>query len=238
MRLFDDVIAGVNALLPGPPTKTAAYDPARCAPDGEKDRILFRSETAYELGGGGKPSVCAVLFGGEPAGESRAELYGPDLDEITADQPFAHVTFARLREQDGSQAHYEQIQKLSFTVFQVYPEGFHIRVSPMTGREQARVAKAALANRPPLSLLDVGCSLIREFQKHDEIAAVRTVYVTDPAFDYTALADLAAKARSITSALDRALGGGELDCAACKMKPVCDSVEGLRELHFGKEKLT
>ncbi len=235
MRLFDDVIAGVNALLPGPPTKAAPYDPARCATDGEKDRILFRSETAFELGGGGKPSVCTVLFGDEPA-ESRVELYGPDLDAIRADQPFAHVTFARLRVSDGSAAHYEQIQKLGFTVFQVYPEGFLIRVSPMSGREQARVAKAAVECRPPLSLLNVGCSLIREFRKHPEIAAVRTAYITDPAFDYTALADLAAKARSITSALDRALGGGELDCAACKMKPVCDSVEGLRELHFGKEK--
>jgi hypothetical protein len=28
----------------------------------------------------------------------------------------------------------------------------------------------------------------------------------------------------------------ELDCASCKLKPICDEVEGLRELHMKKEK--
>ena len=26
----------------------------------------------------------------------------------------------------------------------------------------------------------------------------------------------------------------DLDCASCSFKPVCDEVEGLKELHFGK----
>ena len=49
MRLYDDVLRQIRSLLPAEPTKRAAYDPAKCAPEGEKDRILFRDD---EIGTG------------------------------------------------------------------------------------------------------------------------------------------------------------------------------------------
>ena len=235
MHLFDDVLRGVWALLPPQPDKEAAYSPSLCAPDGEKDRILFRSDTAYELGGGGKPSVCGVLYGDVPGQKDRVLLYGPDLAEIRADSPFAHITLVQLKAQTAEEAYYEQLKNVSFTVFQVYPEGYLIRISPAAGKELVRVAKTAVAGKTPLSFLNVGCSLIREFKKHEEAAFVQTVFITKPDFDYTALSDLTARARSITDALRHTLETGDLDCAACKMKPICDTVEGLRELHFRKE---
>ena len=234
MRLYDDVLKWLSALLPPAPAFCAAFDPKNAAKDGEKDQILFGSDTAFELGGGGKASVCGVLFADEPQTDE-VLLYGPDLCEIRADSPFAHFTVARLTGETEDAASYEDLQTVGFTVFQVYPEGYHIRVSPSTGRERVRVAKAALRQTPPLSFLNVGTSLIKAFKAHPGVAAVRTVYVTDPKVDYTVLADLAARARDITAAVKHTLETGDLDCAACKMKPICDTVEGLRDLHFRKE---
>ena len=236
MHLFDEVLLGLRGLLPGPPDVRAAYDVSLCAPDGEKDRILFRSDTAYELGGGGKPSVCGVLYGDLPEETDEVLVYGPDLSAIAADAPFAHFTVVDLPGETEETAYYERLKQLGFTVFQVYPRGYHVRISPSAGKEQARVAKAALAGPEPLSFVNVGCSLIREFKAREPQAGVRTVYITDPHADYAALAGLAAKARGITEALRHTLETSELDCAACKMKPICDTVEGLRELHFRKEK--
>ena len=78
--------------------------------------------------------------------------------------------------------------------------------------------------------------VIEAFKKNDDVEAVRTVFITKEDFNYRALSDLAMKAKKITDAVHSTLQLDELDCASCKMKPVCDEVEGLRELHFKKEK--
>ena len=43
------------------------------------------------------------------------------------------------------------------------------------------------------------------------------------------------KAKRITDAVQSTLQLDGLDCASCKMKPICDEIDGLRELHFRKE---
>ena len=60
--------------------------------------------------------------------------------------------------------------------------------------------------------------------------------ITKKDFNYRELSVLAQKAKKITDAVHSTLQLTELDCASCKMTPVCDEVEGLRELHFKKEK--
>ena len=235
MRLYDDVLRQIRSLLPAEPTKRAAYDPAKCAPEGEKDRILFRADTAYELGGGGTPGAEAVLFADWPEGRSETLLYGPDLCEISSDAPFGHITVVMIKETEDALPSSERLKTIGFTVFQLYPAGYHIRISPAACREQVRVAKTALQKEPPLSFMNVGNSLIKAFLLHPEVRAVRTAFITDPAFDYKALSVLAGKTKKITDAVQSTLQLDELDCASCKMKPICDEIDGLRELHFRKE---
>ena len=62
MKLFDEVIAAMRALLPETPDKSCAFDPTLCAPPGDKNAILFRSDMAYELGGSGKTSVKNLVY--------------------------------------------------------------------------------------------------------------------------------------------------------------------------------
>lgn len=236
MKLFHDVIQQMNALLPESPDRFAAYRSDLCAESGDKNAILFRSDTAFELGGSGKPGVSCVLFGEIDSSEDEVLVYGKDLWELTEDTAFAHVTVVQLKAECDEDLRYEQLKEIGFRLFQLYPRGYHIRISPSAGREQVRVAKDVLQGPSPLSFVNVGCSLIRLLREHEDVTRVRTIFITGDRIDYTALAALSRKARSITEAVEHTLQLGELDCASCKMKPICDEVDGLRELHVKREK--
>ena len=236
MKLFEDVIKEVRALLPDLPDKSCGFEECLCAEPGDKNALLFRSDTAFELGGGGKYAVESTMFTSFSEAGDEVLLFGKDLNEITEDVSFAHLTFIQLEEKSEENLHYEQLKSIGFTVFQLYPKGYHIRISPSAGREQVKVSKEALKRKPPLSFMNIGCGLIKLLKEQDDVAYVKTVFITCPDVDYFALAALARKAKRIIDAVQKTLQLDELDCAACKMKPICDEVEGLRELHFKKEK--
>ena len=236
MKIFDDVTEKMLSLLPEVADKSILFDNELCAENGDKNAILFRSDTAYELGGSGKSSVSSIVFTDLPPMRDEVVLYGPDLSEINEDIPFAHLTFVSLKQKNEEELTYEQLKNIGFTAFQIYPEGYHIRISPSASKEQVRVAKTVLQSEQPLSFMNVGCSLIRAFKENDDVEFVKTVFITKKDFNYRELSILAQKAKKITDAVHSTLQLDELDCASCKMKPVCDEVEGLRELHFKMEK--
>lgn len=236
MKIFADVTEKMISLLPEVADKSALYSDELCAEKGDKNAILFRSDTAYELGGNGKISVGSIVFTDLPSMQDEVILYGPDLSEINEDVPFAHLTFVSLKQKNDEELTYEQLKNIGFTVFQIYPKGYHNRISPSASKEQVRVAKTALQSEKPLSFMNVGCSLIRAFKENADVESVRTVFITKNDFNYRELSVLAQKVKIITDAVHSTLQLGELDCASCKMKPICDEVEGLRELHFKMEK--
>ena len=236
MKIFADVTEKMISLLPDVANKSVVYSDELCAEKGDKNAILFRSDTAYELGGSGKPSVGSIVFTDLLSVRDEVILYGPDLNEITEDTPFAHLTFVSLKQKNEEELTYEQLKNIGFTAFQIYPKGYHIRISPSASKEQVRVAKDVLNSEQPLSFMNIGCSLIRAFKENNDVEAVRTVFITKKDFNYRELSALAQKAKRITDAVHSTLQLDELDCASCKMKPVCDEVEGLRELHFKMEK--
>ncbi len=236
MKIFAEVTEKMLSLLPETADKSVLYSDELCAESGDKNAILFRSDTAYELGGSGKTSVSSIVFTYLPSMRDEVILYGPDLNEITEDTPFAHLTFVSLKQKNDEELTYEQLKNIGFTAFQIYPKGYHIRISPSASKEQVRVAKDVLQSDTPLSFMNVGCSLIRAFKENDDVESVRTVFITKKDFNYRELSALAQKAKIVTDAVHSTLQLDELDCASCKMKPICDEVEGLRELHFKKEK--
>ncbi len=236
MKIFAGVTEKILSLLPETDDKSVLFDNELCAETGDKNAILFRSDTAYELGGSGKPSVSSIVFTDLPSMQDEVILYGQDLNEITEDTPFAHLTFVRLKQKNEEELTYEQLKNIGFTAFQIYPKGYHIRISPSASKEQVRVAKDVVQSAQPLSFINVGCSLIHAFKENDDVESVRTVFITKKDFNYRELSLLAQRVKKITDAVQSTLQLDELDCASCKMKPVCDEVEGLRELHFKKEK--
>lgn len=236
MKIFSEVTEKMLSLLPENADKSVFFNEQLCAADGEKNSILFRCDTAYELGGSGKAAVSSIVFADLPDMRDEVVLYGPDLSEINEDAPFAHLTVVSLKQKKDEELIYEQLKNIGFTAYQIYPAGYHIRISPSASKEQVRVARDVLNSEPPLSFMNVGCSLIRAFKKNEDVEAVKTVFITKKDFNYRELSSLAQKAKKITDAVHSTLQLDGLDCASCKMKPICDEVEGLRELHFKKEK--
>lgn len=236
MKIFDEVTEEILSLLPEKEDKSVLYSEELCSENGDKNSILFRSDTAYELGGGGKLSVSSIVFTDLTPMQDEVVLYGPDLSEINEDIPFAHLTFVSMKQKNDEELTCEQLKNIGFTAFQIYPKGYHIRISPSASKEQVRVAKNVLQSDVPLSFMNVGCSLIRAFKENDDVESVKTVFITEKNFNYRELSALAQKVKIITDAVHSTLQLDELDCASCKMKPICDEVEGLRELHFKKEK--
>ncbi len=236
MKIFAEVTEKMISLLPETADKSVLYSDDLCAESGDKNAILFRSDTAYELGGSGKSAVSSIVFTDLPSVRDEVILYGPDLNEITEDTSFAHLTFVSLKQKNDEELTYEKLKNIGFTVFQLYPKGYHIRISPSASKEQVRVAKDVLQLDTPLSFMNVGCSLIRAFKENEDVESVSTVFITKKDFNYRELSLLAQKAKKITDAVHSTLQLSELDCASCKMKPICDEVEGLRELHLKKEK--
>lgn len=236
MTLYDDIITQMRLLLPEKPSISTPFRDELCAEEGDKNAILLRSETALELGGSGKPSVSSVLFGNIENEKDEVLLFGKDLYELKDDASFAHLTLIQLKSGSEYELSYEMLKDISFSLFRLYPKGFHIRISPSSMREQVRISRAVLNTSAPLSFLNVGCSLIRLLKENENVERVKTVFITDPNIDYSALSALARNAKRISDAVHHTLELDELECASCKMKPICDEVEGLRELHFKKQK--
>ena len=97
-----------------------------------------------------------------------------------------------------------------------------------------RVGKKALQNG--LSFENIGCGFIAAYKKDPLVKAVRVLFITQRDFDYKTTAALCSKANAVTESLNKILEGLEISCDTCELKSVCDEVEGLRQLHFGKEK--
>jgi hypothetical protein len=69
-----------------------------------------------------------------------------------------------------------------------------------------------------------------------DVIAVKMIFLTADDADYAGLRTDAKKTRDITLTLSKILEGMATDCHSCNLREICDEVEGLKELHFGKEK--
>ena len=109
-----------------------------------------------------------------------------------------------------------------------------IRSSSDSHREQVRVSKEAV--RKGINFEEVGNSYISQFKKNPDVKAVRMIFITCDGPDFAEMKKDARKVRDITKTLSKILEGMSTDCHTCSLKEICDEVEGLKELHFGKEK--
>ena len=108
-----------------------------------------------------------------------------------------------------------------------------VRVSSQSNQEQVRISSDAL--KKGISFGKVGAAYISKYKAVDKVKRVRVIFITDSAL-VEALRPNAEKVDAITRTLTHILDGMPTDCGHCSMKPVCDEVEGMRELHLGKIK--
>ncbi|MDE5891602.1 MAG: carbon monoxide dehydrogenase [Acetatifactor sp.] len=203
-----------------------------------EQRLIFQKDMAYELGGSGLPAVSALAFTSQPAEADRLLLYGPDLPQLHADTPYARLTILHIDDRDWSsdQQAYQFLRRMEYTRYHVYPQGFMMRISTSAGREPVRVSRKAL--QKGLDFAQVGQLFLNAYHKHPQVQAATLLFVTAPDFPYERLAQKAAKMEAVTSSLDQIFNHLVMDCYSCSLKPVCDEVEGLRELHFSRQQNT
>ncbi len=240
MNLYNSIIEKVPALCGKAAPKRWACDPAQAWPESASFELVMQRDQAFELGGGGKPSVNFTCVTTDPRLVDRDEvlLYGPDLTELKADAPFLRISLLRVGDiesddEDDTEQAFRAIQELDFVKYKLFPKGYMIRTSSDNDREQVRVSKAAI--RGGVSFAKIGGTFIRRYRKNPNVLAARVIFVTDPGADYAAARKCAKDVKNITLSLSQILKGMPTDCGSCNLKPICDEVEGMKELHFGRK---
>ena len=241
MELYNSIIEKVDGLLGSTQPKRYEYNPAKCWEDVGGNQLVMMKEAAYELGGDNKPAVnyaCVTSTDGF-ADKDEILLYGRDLNQINGSVPFARIVLIKVgnltgENEEDTEPLFRAIQDIDFVKYHVYPKGYMIRSSSDSFREQVRVSKEAV--RKGITFEQVGNSYIRQFKKNPDIKAVKVIFVTADDPDYAEMKKDAKKVRDITKTLSKILEGMSTDCHTCSLKEICDEVEGLKELHFGKEK--
>ena len=234
MELYNSLINDTRAQLEGLSAKVWDYSPADCWTDVGSSELVLQRDAAYEMGALGKGSANYVLFtsSSELVDKDQVILYGPDMGQIKGDCDFARIVLLRVGVlDDDDEAVYRTLKDIEFAKYHVYPEGYMVRMSPESSREQVRVSKKALAKG--ISFRSVGASYVAEYKKDANVLNATVIFVTDPKADYAALQAAAKKAAAVTGTLTHILEGLPTDCSVCALKDICDEVDGMKELHFG-----
>lgn len=233
MKLHDDLISEALGLLAPLGFTELPCGGGLAARQGDPNELILKRDTAFELGEGSFPSVSitAITQSEELVPKDSVELCGPDLDNIRGDCAFARITLLRTDDvfEKGDQAAYALVKKLETEKFRVGAQGYMMRPSAMTNREQVRVSQKAV--KAGLRFQGVGNLLVERYRQDRHVRAVRVIFVTLPKAPYRELDRLADQISGRTKALNHALADVSMDCRACEWKPVCDTVDGMKELH-------
>ena len=235
MELYNNLIKETTELLKSGSPKVWKYSPADAWNDHGGNELVLQSDAAYELGaaGFGSANYLCSTTSAKLVPQDETLLYGPDLNEIKGSVPFARIVLVRVGVMDGDDEEvYRALKDIEFCKYHVNPEGYMVRMSPESSREQVRVSKAAV--KKGISFQAVGANYIEKYKENSDVLNVKVIFITDPAFDFDAFNKNAKLADGITSTLTHILEGLPTDCSVCQLKEVCDEVDGMKELHFGK----
>ena len=239
MELFNPIIRAVEEHVGSSAPRRYDYASGRAWEDtGEFELVMLR-DAAYELGGDNKPAVnfTCVTTSPELVAKDEIVVYGPDLSQLKASAPYARITLLRVGESDDvedTEQAFRAIQDMDFVKYRVFPKGYMIRTSSESNREQVRISRQAL--QQGISFERVGDDFIRQYKQNSNILAVKMIFITASDADYAQLVKQGKNVHDITMSLSKILEGMPTDCGSCNLKAICDEVEGMKELHFGKEK--
>ena len=234
MELYNNLIKETKVLLDGSAPTVWSYRPGDEWKDIGNSELVLQKDAAYELGAAGRGSANYVLFTSSPelVDKDQVLLYGPDLKDIHGDCDFARIVLLRVGMLEGDDEKvYRTLKDIEFAKYHVNLEGYMIRMSPESYREQVRVSKQVL--RKGISFRNVGSSYIKAYKQDENVLNATVIFVTKPGLDYAAMKANAKKAADVTGTLTHILEGLPTDCSVCSLKGICDEVEGMKELHFG-----
>lgn len=240
MNLFDAIIGQLSNMTGKGEPKRYAYNPAKSWEETGEFELILQKEMAYELGGNGKQAVnctCVTTTEGFTEGDEIL-VYGPDLSEIKESASYARIAILYTNELAGedtsdTEKMFRSIQAMDFVKYKMFPKGFMVRASGQTNREQVRISKKAI--RDGISFEKIGNNFINRYKQNKAVKNVKLIFITAEDADYSGLLKSAGKVTEITQSLSKIMKGLPTECGSCGLREICDEVEGLRELHFGKK---
>lgn len=233
MNLFDEIIIGILEQLNrlSAPENARQAKPSGPWKDAGEHHMILGREAAYELGGGSTLGLSGCLYTTEPLlFPMGVYLYGSDLAQIKADRSYARIVPVQIEGNADGEALYRKFREIDYVRYHIHPEGYMTRISPVSQREPVRISKKALKNN--MSFGDIGQMYLERYRHISNVKNVNVIFITETEFDYTALDKNLRKAEQITRSLNHIFAGLTMDCGSCSLRPVCDEVDGLRELHF------
>ena len=236
MNLFDEMIINILGRLNqiAEAGQARLEKPSRVWRDVGEHHMILGKEMAYELGGQNTLGLSGCLYTTSPLlFPQGVYLYGNDLTQVKTSQSYARIVLAELEGSDDEEVLYRKFREIDYVRYHIHPEGYMARISPVSQREPVRIGKKALKNN--ISFGDVGQMYLERYQRIPQVKNVNVIFVTHKDFDYRALEGMFRRAEQITQSLNHIFTSLDMDCDTCGLKAVCDEVEGLRALHFGRE---
>lgn len=224
MNFFNSLIEEIVSLTGGPGKKSFSYQKSDAWQDVGYNEVILQRDTAFELDG-----VGFNLITTEPVNDEIVVI-GDDLPHIKESLTFARVCVIELDETEDQQKTYNLIRKVEYTKYHVFPKGYMIRTSSRSHKEAVRVSEKAVKNGIDFS--KVGNLLINKYKENSAVKGVKVIFITDKNADFKRLEEIARKNNDITETLNHVMNSVNFDCDTCKLKPICDEVEGMKELHF------
>lgn len=229
MKFFNSLIHDASDLLRNIQSVSYSYSPEKTWPDFGRNEVVLQRDTAFELNGTG-----FNLITDDPV-ENEICVYGDDLGNIYCSRRFARISVISIEDVEDEQKAYDLIRKIEYTKYHCFPKGYMMRTSSQSQKEVVRVSKNAIHNG--ISFEKVGNLFINAYHNVPYVKGVRILFVTDEKLDYHKFDKLAAKNHSITETLNHVMNNLNFDCSTCNLKPICDEIEGMRELHFKKSRM-
>jgi CO dehydrogenase/acetyl-CoA synthase beta subunit len=224
MEFFDSLISEVSALTDTSHKNYYAYSEDCIWTDVGYSQVILQRDTAFELDGVGFNLVTSTKI------DDGIVVVGDELDAIKNSRKFARISLVQIEKDKEEQEYYKVIKKADYVKYHFFPEGYMMRTTSRSHKESVRVAKSAL--KKDISFEKVGNLLINKYRENPKIKAVKVVFITDQSTDYKALESIAQKSTAITETLNHIMNSVKFDCDSCNLKPICDEVEGMKELHF------
>lgn len=224
MKFFDKQISEFECEIKGKEKKAFPFSGVLWE-DAGRNEIVMQKEAAYELQGTG-----FELFTSAKIGADETIVIGDDLSKIKGNISFARVSLIELDGIEDEQKAHDTVRKIEYIKYHYFPKGYMIRTNSLSNAENVRVSKKAIKNK--ISFEAVGNLLISKYKENSAVKAVKVYFITDKTVNYSALKALSEKNSEVIEALDHVIRDLNLDCNTCKLKAICDEVEGMKELHF------
>lgn len=226
MKFFDSIIHDVLNLISEFPKTSYKHNEKEAWSDVGCNQVVLQRDCAFELNGTGFNLVTSSLV------EDEITVIGDDLDNISGNRKFARISIIQIEDEADEQKAHNLIKKIEYVKYHCFPDGYMMRTSSTSQNEAVRVAKHAV--KSGIDFGKVGNLLINKYKEIDRVRGVKIIFITAPDADFSSLSEYARKSNEIAKTLNHVMNSVNFDCNTCNLRAVCDEVEGMRELHFGK----